>query len=117
MSDLTTQEYDPSWDTLDDQTRMQRVHELVDRQRPVGWRMARWLLDRINDDSNGTARTRVGDRLLPLDDHADGVDLPTLDARSQGYTGDCCQICGGFRMVRSGTCATCADCGTSSGCS
>jgi hypothetical protein len=108
---------------------MKRVRELVDRRRPVGWRMARWLLDQLGVEradllalvvAPGIARTRVGGpggHLLPPDDFGDGVDLPTLDVRSQGYTGDCCQNCGGFRVVRSGTCATCADCGTTSGCS
>jgi hypothetical protein len=32
-----------------------------------------------------------------------------------GYTGDICDSCGSARMVRSGTCATCLDCGTASG--
>jgi len=32
------------------------------------------------------------------------------------YTGDVCDNCGSFRMVRSGTCGTCLDCGTSGGC-
>jgi hypothetical protein len=30
-------------------------------------------------------------------------------------TGDCCQDCGSFAMVRTGTCLTCAACGSSSG--
>lgn len=33
-----------------------------------------------------------------------------------GYTGDVCEQCGSFRMKRAGTCLTCDDCGTSSGC-
>lgn len=37
-------------------------------------------------------------------------------AEGQGYTGDACECCGGFRMVRSGACAVCLDCGTSGGC-
>ena len=37
-------------------------------------------------------------------------------ARAQGFTGDCCDSCGTFTMKRSGTCLTCANCGTTSGC-
>jgi hypothetical protein len=37
-------------------------------------------------------------------------------AVDSGYTGDVCMTCGGFRMKRVGTCLTCDDCGTSSGC-
>lgn len=32
-----------------------------------------------------------------------------------GYTGDVCDHCGSTRMVRTGTCATCQDCGVPSG--
>ena len=35
---------------------------------------------------------------------------------SAAYTGDCCNDCGNFRMVRSGTCVLCLDCGRSSEC-
>lgn len=36
---------------------------------------------------------------------------------SSGFSGDFCDNCGGARMIRTGTCVTCADCGTNSGCS
>lgn len=32
-----------------------------------------------------------------------------------GYTGDVCVTCGGARMVRTGTCLQCKDCGDTSG--
>lgn len=38
-------------------------------------------------------------------------------AREQGYTGDACPACGGFKMVRNGSCLLCTDCGTTTGCS
>ena len=38
-------------------------------------------------------------------------------SRAMGFTGDMCDHCGNFRMVRSGTCLHCAACGASSGCS
>lgn len=34
----------------------------------------------------------------------------------QEPTGNCCGDCGSTRMVRTGTCETCQDCGRSSGC-
>lgn len=36
-------------------------------------------------------------------------------SRHQGYTGNICTKCGGMRMVRTGTCERCEDCGESSG--
>lgn len=38
-------------------------------------------------------------------------------ARSMGYTGDICSQCGSTQMKRSGSCATCEVCGSTSGCS
>ncbi|HEY1299242.1 MAG TPA: hypothetical protein VGF07_02020 [Stellaceae bacterium] len=35
---------------------------------------------------------------------------------TQGFTGDACDVCGNFRLVRTGTCATCLDCGSTGGC-
>lgn len=35
----------------------------------------------------------------------------------EGYTGNICDACGGLRMVRTGVCETCQDCGASNGCS
>ena len=40
-----------------------------------------------------------------------------LEARAAGFTGELCASCGGANMVRSGTCSTCVDCGSTSGCS
>lgn len=37
-------------------------------------------------------------------------------ARAQGYTGDCCDMCGLFTMKRNGTCLTCDSCGSTTGC-
>lgn len=31
-------------------------------------------------------------------------------------TGDVCKICGGFQLVRTGSCVTCMGCGTNEGC-
>lgn len=39
-------------------------------------------------------------------------------ARARGFTGDSCQECGMFMMVRAGVCLKCMNCGsTSGGCS
>lgn len=40
-----------------------------------------------------------------------------LYAVGSGYTGDSCEICGSLRIVKSGTCGTCQDCGSTTGCS
>ncbi len=39
------------------------------------------------------------------------------EARLKGFEGDCCPDCGGFTMVRNGTCLKCTRCGGTSGCS
>jgi ribonucleoside-diphosphate reductase alpha chain len=38
-------------------------------------------------------------------------------ARLKGFTGDVCESCGSFTMVRNGTCLKCTTCGETSGCS
>ena len=38
-------------------------------------------------------------------------------ARTQGYTGDACPVCGHFTMARNGTCLRCTTCGSTTGCS
>jgi ribonucleoside-diphosphate reductase alpha chain len=38
-------------------------------------------------------------------------------ARMQGYEGDACDACGGFTLVRNGSCMKCMSCGGTSGCS
>ncbi len=38
-------------------------------------------------------------------------------AKLRGYTGDACESCGNFTMVRNGTCLKCVTCGSTSGCS
>ena len=42
---------------------------------------------------------------------------PVRLAKSGGFTGNACLDCGGFQMVRSGTCERCLDCGATTGCS
>lgn len=38
-------------------------------------------------------------------------------AEQMGYTGDACDHCGSMKMQRTGHCNTCAECGTTTGCS
>lgn len=38
-------------------------------------------------------------------------------ARAQGYAGECCAKCGGWRMKQAGHCMVCDDCGETTGCS
>jgi len=42
---------------------------------------------------------------------------PKPDPKAMGYTGNMCSTCGGVRMIRTGVCECCQDCGTSAGCS
>ena len=37
-------------------------------------------------------------------------------ARAGGYTGETCGVCGSMAVVRTGTCTTCQDCGSQTGC-
>jgi ribonucleoside-diphosphate reductase alpha chain len=46
---------------------------------------------------------------------ADPVSDAKKEARNNGYTGDTCTNCNSFRVIRTGTCASCQDCGTSIG--
>lgn len=43
--------------------------------------------------------------------------LSRSQARGAGYTGDQCDNCNGMKMQQTGHCKTCADCGTTTGCS
>ncbi len=45
------------------------------------------------------------------------VAAKTREAIAKGYSGDACTQCGGFTLVRNGTCLKCDSCGTTSGCS
>lgn len=61
-------------------------------------------------------------RIRPWDRERGGGWLlcPPLPARRGGFergrfSGDICADCGGTTMVRTGTCLTCQDCGSSSG--
>ena len=38
-------------------------------------------------------------------------------SRFRGYTGDPCNECGHFTLVRNGTCQKCDSCGSTTGCS
>ncbi len=54
---------------------------------------------------------------LPCPAEARGI-LRKRQAKQMQPIGDCCADCGGFTMVRTGTCMTCSNCGsTSGGCS
>ena len=47
----------------------------------------------------------------------DGNHERVKEARLKGFTGDVCESCGSFTMVRNGTCLKCTTCGETSGCS
>lgn len=73
----------------------------------------------------------IGTWVKPADPDAQvglvGMDIGTTDlgpakmsrstAEQMGYTGDACDHCGSMKMQRTGHCNTCAECGTTTGCS
>lgn len=56
------------------------------------------------EETNGS--TRKARKVVP----------ETLYAVEMGYTGDLCETCGCLTMKRVGTCLTCDNCGSTSGC-
>lgn len=46
-----------------------------------------------------------------------GAATSSTQARFRGYTGDSCNECGHFTLVRNGTCLKCETCGATTGCS
>jgi hypothetical protein len=69
----------------------------------------------VRTDRAATGEYRAGhaemDPLAQVNGHAP----PAAAAREQGYSGDCCETCGGSRMRRAGKCLTCEECGGSNG--
>lgn len=45
------------------------------------------------------------------------LDEKITKAKTMGYTGDICSSCGSMNVKKSGSCAVCMDCGTTTGCS
>jgi len=43
--------------------------------------------------------------------------VPSAAERGRQFTGEICDNCGGSRVLRTGNCKTCQDCGSNSGCS
>lgn len=68
-----------------------------------------------------SVRPGAGDAVAPVP----APELPTMaapalnreTAKSLGYTGELCTMCGSARVVASGACGKCEDCGSSTGCS
>lgn len=55
---------------------------------------------------------------VPAADFEPGLPKLTRDqAKSSGFTGNQCNDCGSFQMVRNGTCEKCNSCGATTGCS
>jgi ribonucleoside-diphosphate reductase alpha chain len=62
------------------------------------------------ESSNGNGHSRVGTATVTRTEAA-------RIAVAKGYSGDACNECGQFTMVRNGTCLKCDTCGSTSGCS
>jgi len=46
-----------------------------------------------------------------------GLDSVSTESQKLAYSGDLCDACGNYTLVRSGTCMFCTSCGTTTGCS
>lgn len=65
--------------------------------------------DRDPSDSYGQDHTYVANRTRAMS-------KTSAAALAAGYTGDICDKCGSHRMVRTGACQTCQDCGAAGSC-
>lgn len=59
----------------------------------------------------------VSDTLLSSGAEPAKPSMTTHQAKSVGFTGDPCPQCGSMRMVHTGHCNTCQECGSTTGCS
>ncbi|MCY4260252.1 MAG: vitamin B12-dependent ribonucleotide reductase, partial [Rhodobacteraceae bacterium] len=57
--------------------------------------------------------------VYPMSVYKASGEMPAAGQESQkpAYTGDVCNVCGSFELIRSGTCMVCQSCGTTTGCS
>jgi ribonucleoside-diphosphate reductase alpha chain len=86
------------------------VQAAAERPRSLGFagiRMDPALVERMRE-MHGTTRLGLADV---------SADTPDPTQALEGYTGDVCEVCHSLRMVRTGKCATCQDCGSTGGCS
>ena len=77
---------------------------------------------RENTDEGGIkertgSRQQSGARKIKTEDTPAQDDAAILQARLKGYEGDPCPTCGGFTLIRNGTCMKCDTCGGTTGCS
>jgi hypothetical protein len=66
---------------------------------------------------SGSFRAAWGEMLPPDRPPAVRTSAPVAATRAAGFSGEICSKCQGQRLVRSGTCNTCMDCGETTGCS
>ncbi len=81
------------------------------------------LAANLNEESVAFARDYEADTATKVTPQTEEA-KPVIDAAQeriksmmQGYTGNSCDDCGNFTMVRNGTCEKCDTCGATSGCS
>ncbi|MEM5807433.1 MAG: hypothetical protein QW474_03560 [Candidatus Aenigmatarchaeota archaeon] len=74
-----------------------------------------------NSTTESTYSNQEFEKLKIIFDYEDQKNIQitqySIDYKTKGYTGDMCSSCGSMRVKRSGTCAVCEDCGTTTGCS
>lgn len=67
-------------------------------------------------EAHGAELVPRGALLVAREDAMPAAPPPAGPPRDLGYTGDPCPTCGSIAVVRTGTCATCQSCGSTSGC-
>jgi hypothetical protein len=69
----------------------------------------------VKSEASATGKFRaLFQEMTPLEE-SNGT-CTTKKNRELGYTGNVCDSCGSIKMVRSGTCEVCQECGRTSGC-
>lgn len=69
------------------------------------------------DPGEKNLELQIDQENLDLMENASGKRSKASGARFRGYTGDSCNECGHFTLVRNGTCLKCETCGATTGCS
>lgn len=87
------------------------------RKRYIAAFLADPLNGTVHDMSLAETRPFEADMLIGGEPEVPHPPVALAVAKQQGYTGNQCTMCYSMRMVVSGHCEVCQDCGSSSGCS
>ena len=102
-----------------------RVREdIVGQPNPTLWSYAEQDRLQLLAEVRRLGRLLQTSKLAPYNEDCDTPFPPMQKASSLevgqkgegGFTGDTCDKCGSFSIIRTGSCTTCQDCGSSGGC-